>query len=100
MTRAERALSQPPPSLKQRLFAVAGGNLARSAGTESQPARRSYLRYYAELLRMGGTLPQPRALSLAALALSGLPAGATCCVTVSLRSSSSDAAQTVSHPVA
>lgn len=49
---------------------------------------------------MGGTLPQPRTLSLAELALSGLPAGATCRITVSLRSSNSDAAQTVSEPMA
>ena len=47
---------------------------------------------------MGGTLPQPRTFNLAALALSGLPAGATCHITVSLRSSSSDAAQAVSQP--
>lgn len=97
---AERALSQPPPRLKQSCSQLRVVNLAMSAGTESQPARHRYLRYYAELLRMGGTLPQRRTLSLAALALSGLPAGATCRITVSLRSSSSDAAQTVSQPMA
>ena len=94
---AEQALSQPPSgAIPDHVWYV----LAVSAGSESQPARRRYLRYYAELLRMGGTLPQPRTLSLAALALSGLPAGATCRVTVSLRSSSSDAAHAVSQPVA